>query len=70
VVLANFDVNSGKLTSSRKLSIPVQGTNTTLPNEVDMRGTWYVAADNRVYAANLQNGKNTPANEPQVYALG
>jgi outer membrane protein assembly factor BamB len=70
VVLAKFDINSGSVTSSRKLNIPVQGTNTTLPNQVDMRGTWFVAADNRVYGANLQNGKNPPASEPQVYALG
>ena len=70
VVLADFDVNSGKVTSNRKLNIPVPGTNTTLPNEVDLRGTWFVAADDRVYAANLENGKNPPATEPQVYALG
>lgn len=69
-VLANFDINSGKLTSSRTLDLPVKGTSDSLANEADLEGVWWVAADNRIYGATTQNGATTPPTMPEVFAVG
>jgi hypothetical protein len=69
-VVAHLDLDSGKLTSSKTLSLPVSGTGNSLADGANFEATWWVAADDRLYGAQVLNGRNTPPTAPEVFAVG
>jgi hypothetical protein len=69
-VVAHLDLDSGKLTSSKTLSLPVSGTGNSLANGANFEATWWVAADDRLYGAQVLNGRNPPPTTPEVFAVG
>jgi hypothetical protein len=70
MVLAEFNVKTGAVTSTRKLQVSIPGSTGLLGGDIDPESVWYVAADNRVYGVTTQTSQATAATDPQVFAFG
>lgn len=70
MVLSEFNVKTGAATSTRKVQVPIPGSNELLGDDIDPESVWYVAADNRIYGVTTQTSQATQNTDPQVFAFG